>query len=216
MRAIGDRPEVKAVVWGSTRLLRVTFAKTVTVKTLDKTGLQIITELPQLDVPFVPIRETLVLLAASFSHDETTLKNAGAIVAPWRYPAIRAFVFYRLGTMQLQSSIAHADKSESELAKQDLAAASDSLQTAIRFLTAKENTFLERAVRNNYATVLILKGIASGDSEALLAARGQLLDAARLIDDNELEKYPALIDSIAVQRNNSDIIRKYFSTLNSR
>ena len=207
---IDNRSHVRGIFWGSTRILSLTFQETISVQTIPYRpwnsalkDIKVITQIPYLDTPFYPLDETLKVLAAAFSDDEITLADAGTTVGRWRTSSQRGYIFFKLGTKQLLEGL-----SGMQYQYAALDCAEDSLRTALKFSVGAENDLLRRAVISNLSVLSLARGMYEASPFSLREARNLALRAARTLNANVEKNSRALIDSIAVQRNNSDVLRE--------
>jgi hypothetical protein len=209
LRLIDNRSHIKGVIWGSPRMLNVTygsglFSEEVPLRTWNKPvqGMRVITQPASVTFPYLPRKETLELLAASFSFDTASLREAGQVVARWRAHTLRALVFFRLGTITLQRIL----NEQAAPAHPVLEDAIASLRTAYKFAPGEENRQLRRIILSNLAVALSVEGFLLDQKEPLREARNLMLDAARVTRYDE-KNDQAFIDSRLIQRQNSDVLR---------
>jgi hypothetical protein len=205
---IDNREFVRGVIWGNTRTLNITFGDTISFMQVPErdwsTGfenMKIITTPSEVDVPYSPRKETIELIAASFSQDPMVLEEAAKVVVLWKSNTLRSFVLFKLGTLHLVSFFnANAYSAES------LNSAISSFQTAYKFAPGLENRLLRRVILSNLAVALTAKGKFESNPQLLKSARGMILDAARITIEQDKFDRP-FVDSRLIQRQNSDALR---------
>jgi hypothetical protein len=209
LRLIDNRSHIKGVIWGSSRMLNITFStgllsEDVPPRIWNKPvqGMRIINQPASVTFPYLPRKETIELLAASFSFDTAPLREAGRVVAPWRAHTLRALVFFKLGTITLQRVLDEQDAPAVSV----LEDAITSLRTAYKFSPGEENRQLRRIILSNLAVALSVKGFLLDQKEPLGEARNLMLDAARVTRLEE-KNDQAFIDSRLIQRQNSEVLR---------